>query len=135
MVYARCLAAVSPIDVEGVRKAFAKSYELGKRERSLFDKWIQFENENGNSNAAIDVSEKARTVLIPPAWDWLVKVAAAYYKRGSERASRFEGSDAATDFSTAVSLLTKALRFAPESAKSSVRDALSRAAEALPTSR
>lgn len=127
MVYARCLSAQPSLDLEGVRKAFSKSYQFGKRERSLFEKWIEFENEFGNSNAAIDVAEKGRQILVPPPWDWLVMVAAAYHKRGSERLNRFEKADAQSDFKEAVDLLSKAMKYAPDSAKSSVRDALARA--------
>jgi len=127
MVYARCLSAQPSFDSEGVRKAFAKSYQFGKRERALFEKWIEFENDFGNSNAAIDVAEKGRQILVPPPWDWLVMVAAAYYKRGSERLNRFEKADAQADFKEAADLLAKALKYAPDSAKSSVRDALARA--------
>ena len=127
MVYARCLSAQPSLDSERVRKAFAKSYDLGKRERALFEKWIEFENDFGNSNAAIDVAEKGRQILVPPPWDWLVMVAAAYYKRGSERLNRFEKIDAQSDLKEAVGLLSKALKYAPDAAKSSVRDALARA--------
>lgn len=127
MVYARCLSAQASFDVEAVRKAFAKSYQFGKRERALFEKWIDFENSFGNSNAAIDVAEKGASVLIPPPWDWLVMVASAYYKRGAERLHRFERTDAQADFKEAVALLLKAFKFSPDSAKSSIRDALERA--------
>lgn len=127
MVYARCLSAQSSLDSEGVRKAFAKSYQYGKRERALFEKWIEFENGFGNSNAAIDVAERGAKILVPPPWDWLVLVASAYYKRGSERLSRFEKADAQSDFKLSANLLSKALKYAPDAAKSSVRAALVRA--------
>lgn len=127
MVYARCLSGVTPLDTEAVRNAFARSYGYGKREKELFEKWIQFEIRHGNSNAAIDVAEKAREALIPPPWDWLVEAGAAFFKRASERLSRFEQSDAASDFASAVHHLQKALRFAPEAARPSVKAALDRA--------
>lgn len=123
MVKARCLAACDPIDLEAVRSAFRQSFELGKREKALFEKWIEFETRKGISNAAIDVISKAEKVLVPAPWDWLERAAAAYVKRGRERFGRLEWSDAGSDFVQAKNHLEKAIRFAPPSAQASLRNA------------
>lgn len=86
MVYARCLAEVNPNDIVKVRAAFQRSYDFGKREPQLFLKWIQFEVDFGNSNAAVDVGAKGRTFFTTKDWSWHKCVAIAHAKRGaSER--------------------------------------------------
>lgn len=131
MVYARCLSAQLQVDNESVRKAFSKSYELGKREQQLFEKWIQFELLRGNSNAAVDVAEKGSQALISPHWSWYAEVAVAYQRRGSERLSRREFLDAETDLNIANNFLGKALQAAPESARTAIRDSIAYVDERL----
>ncbi|MBH3331876.1 ATP-binding protein [Pseudomonas oryzihabitans] len=120
MVHARCLAEVNPGDVVKVRESFQCSYDFGKREPQLFIKWIQFEVDHGNSNAAVDVGEKGRTVFSPKDWIWHRSVAVAHMKRGSERESRREYQDAATDLTTATKRLKSVLRNCPISAKATI---------------
>lgn len=120
MVYARCLTNLQPIDVAKVRKAFQKSFDLGKREPQLFLKWIDFELEFGDSNAAIDVGDKGSAVLPAKNWEWLTKLAAAYFERGRAREARREFTDSISDLRLSSSYLAKALKNSPGSARPSV---------------
>ena len=122
MVYARCLTAVEPLDGAGVRHAFQESFRNGKREPQLFSKWIDFELQYGNSNAAIDVAEKGNAVFGESvnAHEWLAKRAAAHLKRGLEREVRREYTDAMGDLKQAASLISKGIRKAPTAARPSI---------------
>lgn len=122
MVYARCLIEIEPLDGAAVRHAFQESFENGKREPQLFSKWIEFELQYGNSNAAIDVAEKGDMALgeSANAHEWLTKYAAAHLKRGLEREIRREFSDALRDLKEAAALVSKAVHRAPMAAKSSI---------------
>ena len=120
MVCARCLAEVSPSDIVKVRAAFQKSYNLGKREPQLFLKWIQFEVDFGNSNAAVDVGVKGRTFFSTKDWNWHKCVAIAHAKRGSERENRREYLDAATDLFAAATRLKGVLRSCPSAARAPI---------------
>ncbi|MBH1553917.1 putative DNA binding domain-containing protein [Stenotrophomonas maltophilia] len=119
MVYARCLAACTPCDSSKARSAFQKSFDLGKRDPQLFLKWISFEIEQGQANAAVDVAEKGRRVMDGAAdgWSWLERRAAAHFRRGQERERRREHTDAMTDLRAASELASKALRRAPASTR------------------
>jgi len=120
MVYARCLCSCPSIDTTKVRNAFQKSFNLGKREPQLFLKWIEFEIESGNSNAAVDVGEKGAEVIPHDDSGWLAKRAIAHFKRGCEREARREFIDAMSDMSLSAGFLAKAFKRAPGSEKSSI---------------
>jgi hypothetical protein len=122
MVYARCLSAIEPLDISKTRYAFQESFRNGKREPQLFFKWIEFELQYGNSNAAIDVAEKGQEAIHESgsAYAWLAKRAEAHLKRGLEREARREFMDAIADLRQATSLASMAIRKAPPAAKSSI---------------
>ncbi|WP_176393457.1 AlbA family DNA-binding domain-containing protein [Pseudomonas putida] len=120
MVCARCLAEVNPGDIVKVRSAFQRSYDLGKREPQLFIKWIQFEIDFGNSNAAVDVGVKGRTFFVPKDWVWHKCVAIAHAKRGYEREARREFRDSVTDFFAAAKRLKSVLRSCPLAARATI---------------
>ncbi|MHA6558433.1 AlbA family DNA-binding domain-containing protein [Pseudomonas alliivorans] len=120
MVCARCLAEVDPTNIVKVRSAFQKSYNLGKREPQLFLKWIQFEVDFGNSNAAVDVGIKGRTSFAAKDWIWHKNVAIAHAKRGYEREARREFRDALTDFFAAAKRLKSVLRSCPPAARTTI---------------
>jgi len=120
MVYARCLSACTPIDLLKTRQAFQRSYSFGKREPQLFRKWIEFEIEHGNSNAAVDVCEKGGQSAQMEDWQWIAKCSGAYLKRSLERESRREFSDALADAKQADKHIVRAIRKSPVSAKTSV---------------
>lgn len=120
MVNARCMAEVNPIDVVRVRESYQKSYDLGKREPQLFIKWIQFEIDHGNSNAAVDVGVKGRIYFSHKDWSWHKAVAIAHFKRGSEREARREFLDAVTDLFTAAKRMKAVLRSSPSAAKAEI---------------
>lgn len=122
MVYARCLIALEPLDAAAIRHAFHESFRNGKREPQLFSKWIDFELQHGNSNAAIDVAEKGSAALgeSAEAHEWLAKKAAAHLRRGQEREQRREFTDAMGDLKQAASLIAKAVHTAPGAAKPSI---------------
>ncbi|WP_295926486.1 RNA-binding domain-containing protein [uncultured Xanthomonas sp.] len=122
MIKARCLSKLERVDAEEVRKAFLKSFTLGKREKDLFEKWIEFEMSSGNSNAAIDVVTKADRALVPYPWEWNQISASAYIKRGRERLGRLEYTDALSDFHLALRRIENAIRFSPLAARSSLQD-------------
>lgn len=117
MVFARCLAEANPSAIVKVRAAFQKSYDLGKREPQLFLKWIQFEVDFGNSNAAVDVGIKGRTFFAEKDWIWHKCVAIAHAKRGYEREARREFRDAVTDLFAAAKRLKAVLRNCPSAAR------------------
>lgn len=123
MVYARCLAGIQPIEVAKARTAFQRSFDLGKKEPQLFKKWIEFELDNGNSNAAVDVADKGSQFMESSDWRWHERRSLAHMKRGLERERRRELLDAMTDMRTAGELLARAFRFAPPAAKSSLASA------------
>lgn len=131
MVKARCFAAVEPVDVELVRRAFEKSYSLGKREQRLFEKWIDFEITEGNTNAAIDVGQKGDEAFEQPNFMWLGRIGHAYFKRGDQRLRRGELEDASQDFRASLQHLNKALSAAPKPARSSIGSAMERSGEGL----
>lgn len=120
MVCARCLAEVNPSDIIKVRAAFQRSYDLGKRELQLFLKWIQFEVDFGNSNAAVDVGVKGRTFFSTKDWNWHRCVAIAHAKRGGERETRREYRDAVTDLFAAAKRLKGVLRSCPSAARATI---------------
>ncbi|WP_285421907.1 ATP-binding protein [Pseudomonas sp. efr-133-TYG-23] len=120
MVCARCLAEVNPNDIVKVRYAFQRSYDLGKREPQLFLKWIQFEVDFGNSNAAVDVGVKGRTFFSTKDWSWHKCVAIAHAKRGSERETRREYRDSVTDLFAAAKRLKGVLRSCPSAARATI---------------
>jgi tetratricopeptide (TPR) repeat protein len=139
MVKARCYAEIRPPDSEIVRTAFEKSYQLGKREARLFEKWIDFELNFGNLNAAVDVGEKGLAAADVPSYFWLEKVSGAYFGRAQQRLRRGENEDAAQDFRNSLKLLHSAYIKAPTPARPSISAAIERSGEgrwlAMPLSR
>lgn len=117
MVYARCLSRCSPPDVQRTRSAFQASFDLGKKEPQLFFKWLEFEIDVGNANAAIDVIKKAAFIIGDDDWRWLELRSKAYAKRGRERELRREWTDSVADWVIAGNCVSKALKFAPGPAK------------------
>ncbi|WP_435003768.1 AlbA family DNA-binding domain-containing protein [Xanthomonas arboricola] len=118
MVHARCLSRCEPPDVARVRSAFQKSFDLGKKEPQLFFKWLDFEVEIGNANAAIDVASKAAGIIRDDDWRWLELRSKAHSKRATERASRREWTDSMTDWDKSQVCIQKSIKVAPSPAKS-----------------
>jgi hypothetical protein len=131
MVKARCFAERLPIQVDTVRAAFEKSFLLGKRESRLFEKWIDFETLHGNANAAVDVAEKGIENIGGTTVEWLMRAAAAYYRRGEQRLTRTEFDDAAADFRVSIKHLKAAIRAGSLGARASVLSALERSTEGV----
>lgn len=110
MLYGRCLLGRNPIDVTKARFAFEQSYSHGKREFQLFDLWLGFEMQHGNSNSAIHVVKKGNIQSNNDNWQWQRAVSLAYFKRGSERAKRRDYSDAISDFEKSSRNIIKSLK-------------------------
>jgi tetratricopeptide (TPR) repeat protein len=94
-----------------------------RRLNQCFLRWIDFEIEFGNSNAAIDVGDKGDAVIPNGDWEWLAKRAASYFARGRSREARREFTDAIRDLEFSASYLANAFKNAPASAKESVKSA------------
>lgn len=120
MVYARCLSRCDSPDVVRARGAFQRSFDLGKKEPQLFYKWLEFEVDIGNANAAIDVITKASSVIRDEDWKWLELHAKAYVKRASEREGRREWTDSMADWKRAGACAARAIRSAPGPARPSL---------------
>jgi Tfp pilus assembly protein PilF len=131
MVKARCVSQVAPLDIETVRSSFAKSFQLGKREPKLFEKWLEFEREHGNPNAAIDVAEKGSSHIQNAGYEWSVHVASAYFRRAEHRLSRGEAEDSTSDFRLSIKHLREALKRAPVGTHDSIGSAIERSFEGL----
>lgn len=120
MVYARCLSRSDELNIDKARGAFTRSYALGKREPQLFQKWLEFEIEFGNSNAAVAVAERGNEVFGPDDWAWFEARARAHLKRAAEREKRREFPDAVADLKSTSKWVRQAVKHAPASARATV---------------